>query len=475
MAKSRIFIGIVISFGFGIWLASKFNLGLNYILIALAFSAGIFVLSFISGHKGIVLGALFLFCAGLGALRLQQTETPNEYQNLFDVKQTIEGKIVEDIDLRQNKQLITFQPKGFSQRILITTSLGKEYSYGNLAVVEGKIKQPQAFDDFDYPKYLERFNVYALMSYPKLLVLKDHTGNFIKDLLLDIKHKFTKRISKFLPEPENSLLLGILIGARKTLPQNIVDNFNNTGVSHIIAISGYNISIIIAALGFLARLLGRKWSFWLSLTVILGFVIMAGPSASVVRAMVMGFMLLVAFYIGRPYSVGPALFFAAFIMLLINPKILFWDIGFQLSFAATLGIVYFMPLLEKLTANWPNFFSLKEIFFTTMSAIIATLPLILLYFGRLSLTAPAVNILILPIIPLTMLLGFLSALPFLGPGFAFASKILLDYILKLTGWFASWTFSSLSVQLTEQVFLCLAIAVLGLYLILWQFSKKMHV
>ncbi|HYV33243.1 MAG TPA: ComEC/Rec2 family competence protein, partial [Candidatus Limnocylindria bacterium] len=266
--------------------------------------------------------------------------------------------------------------------------------------------------------------------------------------------------------------MGILIGARKTLPQSVIDNFNTTGVSHVIAISGFNISIIIKSLEYLAKLFGRRFSFWLSLIIIFSFVILSGASASVIRAAVMGSLLLIAFNIGRQYSITPALFFSAAVMLLINPKILFWDIGFQLSFAATLGIVYFSPLLDQITQNWPNPVQLKSILLTTMAAIVSTLPLILFYFGRLSLVAPLVNILILPFVPLTMLLGFLTVLPFVGAGFAFLANFLLLYMLHVTEFFAGLKYSSLEVKISSWMFLVLALVVFGLYFGLKQLSNN---
>ncbi|MCL5666747.1 MAG: competence protein ComEC family protein, partial [Patescibacteria group bacterium] len=403
MSKSKIFIWLCVSFALGVWLASRFNLPREYVYGLLAFASTILVLAVLAARHAASLAAVFLLAACLGALRLQASQIPNEFSDLFGAKQRLEGYVVEDPDIRPEKQMVTFRPKGYGQNVLATLPLTQEYFYGDWIVAEGKVAEPKNFEDFDYQKYLERFNVYATMSYPKILILKSHQLNPVKENLLKIKHAFAQRISNFLNEPQASLLMGILIGARKTLPQNVVDNFNATGVSHIIAISGYNISIIIKALEYLARLLGRKMSFWLSLLVIAGFVIVSGASASVIRAAIMGGCLLLAFYIGRQYSISPILFFSAFVMLLLNPKILYWDISFQLSFAATAGIVYFSPLLETATAGWPGLLKTKDIFLTTMAAIVVTLPLILLYFGRLSLVAPVTNILLLPFIPFTML------------------------------------------------------------------------
>ncbi len=414
------------------------------------------------------MSALFLGAVLLGILRLQASVRPNEYAGLYGSKQQLEGYIVEEPDIRLSNQFLTVQPNHFSQRVLVTTSLAAEYAYGDRVVVSGSVKQPENFEDFNYQKYLERFNVYAVMGYPKILVLKNHRLNMAKDWLLQIKRAFAGRIGRLLPEPRSSLLMGILIGARKTLPQDIIDNFNATGTSHIIAISGYNISIIANNLAFLSWYLGRRARLWLTLLIISGFVILAGASSSVVRAAIMGSPVLFALAAGRQYAAGPALFFSAGVMLLVNPRILYWDASFQLSFLATLGIIYFVPLFERLTEHWPNPFHVKDMTAVTLAAIIATLPLILFTFGRLSVVAPLVNLLILPIVPLTMLLGFLSVLPWVGSGCAFAADILLRYILNTIAVFSRLPYGNFLMKTSEWEFAVLGVLAAAVYFGLWK-------
>ena len=443
--------------------ASALNINSAIVYIILGAAVVVFVFAFLAERKLVALLALFLFCVSLGALRLQSALGENQYSTWLESKQKVEGYIVQDVDVRLDKQLITFRPKGFDQNILITANLDQEFFYGDWIVAEGKLQEAKNFSDFDYQKYLERFNVYAVMGYPKILILKSHQLNPVKEFLLKVKYGFADRVGGFIKEPQKSLLMGILIGARKTLPQNIVENFNNTGTSHIIAVSGFNITIIISALGSLVYVFGRRASFWLAMLCLVAFVVIAGASASVIRASVMGFLLLLSFRFGRQYSVRPALFFSGFIMLLLNPRILFWDVGFQLSFAATLGIVYFMPLLGKIFENLGDFLGLKTLVLTTLSAILATLPLILFTFGRLSLSALLVNILILPAVPFAMLFGFLSVVPVLGQGFAFVAAGLLFYIIKITEIFARLPYSSIDLKISTPIFWVLVILVFGLY------------
>ncbi len=471
MSKSRVFIGISISFAIGIFVASVFAPDHRVVLMALGVSAVVLIFALLFSVQRIVFLALLLFSAALGCFRLEQSIVQNEYTEMFGQKQKLEGYIVEDPDIRTDKQLVTFKPKGKTQNILLTTTLGQQFFYGDWVVLEGKVTEAKNFDDFDYKKYLERFNVYAVSSYPKILILKSHQLNPVKEDLLKIKAAFAKKISQLFVEPQRGLVMGILIGAKKSLPQEIIDNFNTTGTSHIIAVSGFNITIIIGALSAVSRLLGRRVSFWITLIFILGFVVITGGSASVIRASVMGFLLLLAINIGRQYAVTPALFFAALLMLALNPRILFWDVGFQLSFVATAGIIYFYPLLHTLTQKIPEDFGLKTLLLTTLSAIVATLPLILFNFGRLSLSAPLVNILVLPVVPFAMLFGFLSVMPLVGPGFAFVANGLLFYIIEVINYFAKLPYSAVNFSITVGMFWLLTSCVFALYFFLAFLSR----
>ncbi len=463
LSKSKVFIFVVICFGLGVLLASKFNFQSEAVYAVMAGMVAVFAVSYINLKFKIALGALFLFCTCLGILRLQTANYFNEYEGLIGTRVKQEGLIIEEPDIRSNVQLLTFRPDHKTQNILVTTTLGQEFFYGDRIVVEDKLEEVKNFSDFDYEKYLERFNTYAVIRYPKILILKSHQLNPLKENLLKIKKSFSDKISSLYLEPQGSLLLGILIGSKKTLPKKIVENFNKTGISHIVAVSGFNITIIISALASLAYIFGRKASFYMASLTIIAFVIITGASASVVRAGTMGFLLLLALSIGRQYSIAPAIFLSGLVMLLHNPKILFWDIGFQLSFVATLGIIYFTPLLNELTKNWPKIFGIKTLVLTTLSAIITTLPFILFNFGMLSLSAPAVNLLVLPFVPIVMLFGFLSILPFVGPGFAFITSGLLIYIIEVVNFFANLPYSNLSFKITAWGFWFLALSVFGLF------------
>jgi competence protein ComEC len=476
MSKSRFFVWASISFAVGVGLRSVVDIPPTYIMISAFFCLVVFSLAFYLRKTQVAALALICMFAPLGIWRMAASEQKNEFAPLFETTQKIEGVVIEDVDIRTDKQLVTLKPNNSTQYVLLTTTLSTEFKYGDQVVVEGKLREPKNFSDFNYKGYLERYGVYGVMQYPKkALILKSGKGNLLVHLLLGVKELFTRRVKSLLPSPQDDLLLGILIGAKKTLPPALIEYFNTTGTSHIVAISGFNITIIIGALGSLAKLIGRRLSFWISIFLLVSFVIIAGASASVVRATVMGFLLLIGMNIGRQYSVVPALFFAGFIMLLHNPKVLYFDIGFQLSFAATLGIVVFMPVLERLTEAWPKLWQFKSILLTTLAAIVSTLPLTLLYFDRLSIVAPLANILVLPLLPFAMLFGFLSIVPILGPGFGFVADIILQYTIRVVEILAQLPFSSTEMSIKVWMAVLMYIFVAALYWGLRKLSRRLPV
>src|SRR3989344_4872045 len=215
---------------------------------------------------------------------------------------------------------------------------------------------------------------------------------------------------------------------------------------------------------------------------------MTGAAASAVRAAVMGILLLFALQVGRLYQIKNALILAGAIMVYLNPRVLVWDLGFQLSFAATLGLVYIEPILER-WFSWgekddmmqakKNFFkktarSAKIILATTLAAQIAVLPLLIINFGQLSLIAPLANILVLPFIPLTMLLGFLSALGglvwiYIGKILGWVTWLFLTYEIKIIELLANLSLAAISFKWTwlgEGIYYAILI------FLVWRFNKK---
>jgi competence protein ComEC len=356
--------------------------------------------------------------------------------------------------------------------VLVNTKLYPEYRYGDKLEIICELRAPEPIEDFAYDKYLAKENIYSLCYWPEIKLLESGRGNKIMAIIFWVKGKLMDTVGKILPEPQAAFLGGLLYGARRGIPEDLMDKFNATGTTHIIAISGYNITILAAMLLKLTKGIGlaRKKSFWLALLGISFFVILTGASASVVRAAIMGGLVLLAGQVGRASRITNALLAAAAIMLIFNPKVLAFDVGFQLSFAATVGLIFLAPIFEKYLAKWPSVFGVKESFTATMAAIILTLPLILYTFGRVSLVAPLANVLILFIIPLTMAAGFIAVaggLIYAGLGqvLGWLAWLLLSYIITVVEHLSKIPWTSAQIGKIHWIFLVIFYLAIGFYLV----------
>jgi len=269
-------------------------------------------------------------------------------------------------------------------------------------------------------------------------------------LIFAFKYLFLENLSVVIPEPHVSLLGGLVVGAKQSLGEKLLDDFRVTGIIHIVVLSGYNITIVAEAimrsLSFLPRIVGTS----VGAASIILFALMVGGSATVVRASVMAILVLLARATGRTSEITYALFLAGFGMVLWNPKILIFDPSFQLSFLATLGLIYLAPAIENYFHFVPTKWQLREFGAATISTQIFVLPLLLYKTGELSLVSLPVNVLILSLVPITMLFGFLSGMfgfvsIILSLPFAFISYWLLAYQLKIIEIFSSLPFASMHI------------------------------
>ncbi len=270
-------------------------------------------------------------------------------------------------------------------------------------------------------------------------------------VLVRVKSSFVGGVRRALPEPAASFMVGILIGARSNLPKYLQDNLNSIGLSHIVAVSGYNLTILTIAL---ARVLGKRWRWGnlvLSLWIILGFVLLTGASPSILRAGIMATLFMTASYWGRDLALEVCLALGALITLIINPTYLISDLSWQLSFLSLTGIIFLAPKIESLLPRRGKLAVLSEILAVTLAAQIATLPLVAYIFGRVSLIAPLANLIIMPLIPLLMLLGFVAGLAgMILPNLAYTlmSPIarLTDMIIASFNTMAAYKWSAIAVE-----------------------------
>jgi len=335
-------------------------------------------------------------------------------------------------------------------KVLLTAPLYPEFSYGQKIEFSCYLKKPMPIEDFDYGRYLSAYGIYSLCYSEDVRILAAPPRS-PKGLILFFKKKLSQSLNRSLSEPAAAILNGIILGDDKSIPEKLTQQFATLGLTHIIAVSGSHLAVISALFLTLCLLAGlsRPQAFWPASIGIIFYTILVGAPASAVRSAIMGIMLLYGQRIGRLNSARNALVFAAVLMLLVNPKLLLIDVGFQLSFAAVFGLVYLYPYLKIKAFKLPDWWQIKEIFLITLSAQIATLPLTAYYFGKISPLSLLANLLILPIIPLLMIWGMFNASiglfsVTLGQIAGYFSWLLVAYWLAVTDFLAKLPWASIN-------------------------------
>ncbi|MCE7897913.1 hypothetical protein DCC61_02855 [Candidatus Microgenomates bacterium] len=247
-----------------------------------------------------------------------------------------------------------------------------------------------------------------------------------------LRHWAVGRLQSVLPEPQASLAVGILLGVKRNMPRDFYAQLINTGTLHIVAASGYNVSVVSGAvIGGLAGLVGQRMGVLMGIVSIMIYVIMAGSNASIVRAGVMGGLSLIGIVLGRQRDARHLLWVAVFVMLMLKPKLI-TDVGFLLSVSATVGLLYFGEILKLQILRFSNWKWMQDYLAPTLAATFATLPVIWWFFGRVSLIGILVNMLILPIVPMIMLFSVLTI--FVSP-FSYLLYVPLWWMVLVIRWF----------------------------------------
>ncbi len=395
-----------IFFIIGIFIAG-FKIDLIYILLGNCFISLILIFFGIlkSDRDFFIVSFLILtIFAGAFYLRAFNYISSSSTSVIFDKNVKISGIIDSYPKISEKSQEFIIKIDS-GKLISVRTYLQKNFSYGDKLVVNGKIN---SLDDKN--NYLKKDGITGVINYPSFISIKKSQATFL-GFLYSFKNIFLETFKKNLNQDEAALMSGMLLGQEGAgFSDNFKSAMKNSGTTHLVALSGYNITILISSLFFiLSFFMPKRIGFWISLLAIILFVLMTGAQSSVIRAAFMGSLLIISKRLSRIYSFAQAMSFSAFLMLALNPTILKFDIGFVLSFVSLAGITYLMPILSFsfLSKNKTNILSeFKKIFFETLSAQLAVLPILSFYFGGFSFTGLMSNILILPLVPITMFLGF---------------------------------------------------------------------
>lgn len=300
--------------------------------------------------------------------------------------------------------------ESIEDRIQVMTLQYPESAYGDHIRVRCKLDAPGMIEDFAYDRYLASKSIYATcFTYDVVKVGASDTD--WKSVMLAARARFIEKLDQVFGEPHGSLLVGLLLGEQR-FTDEWEEKFLRTGTTHIVAASGYNISVVLwIAMGFFAWMgVKRQRAFAFLIAAVAGYILLAGADAAVFRAGVMGIVLITANQTGRRTSMINILLLTASIMLIINPRLLRDDVGFQLSMMSTIGLIYLSPKIQARLKWLPKQLVIRESVVATLSATFMSLPVILLQFGEFSLISLFANVFVLPWIPLAMAAGAIATL-----------------------------------------------------------------
>ncbi len=464
----KYFFGFILSFIAGVSLEHIFNFGYSFAVLFLVLALMLVLLTKVAQERrsSFLVSFVLVGCA-LGVLCVDVSLDMQNAHALDAYVQTsvrVEGIVIRQPDVREEYTNIVLEVNDVLYdgahdvlerpvRVLVRVPSYPVFHYGDELLLSGKIVVPknvlpnEGTRAFDYRAYLAKEKIFYQMFFPEVTISARGRGNILFEKLFVLRGWLLENIVRGIPEPEASLAGGILLGEKQSLGDELLQKFREVGVAHIVVLSGYNIAIVASgvtrALSFLPFFLRVSTS----VGAVILFALMVGGGATVVRATIMVLVVIFTRVMGREGSALRALALAGGVMVFLNPRILFHDVSFQLSFLATLAIIVFVPLLKKYFA-WVRQRTLQEIITTTVATQIFVLPLILYQTESFSLISFVANIFILPIIPLVMfssaLVALLSWIPFLGVIFSSVAHIFLSYIIFAVSIFSHIPFASIS-------------------------------
>lgn len=387
-----------------------------------------------------VLSMFILFGAGYSFWYIAYTTPSLAFLNQESEVQGLVYKVSRGI----TSQSISVSLVSHQGNIRVILPRHPEVYYGDTLLLTGLIRSPQE----EAQNYYRKERLSGIMRFPEAHILSRGGGIFLKRGLFAIKDFSLSSFRSVFALDRAALMSGLTLGDISEMTQTFRDRMSLTGTTHLVALSGYNVLIIARGIFVLLGLwFSRRKRFWFSVFVIVLFVVMTGAEASVVRAGIMAILLLLADHVYRAYRFRNAIIVAGFLMVVANPLVLVFDVGFQLSFAALLGLVYLEPVLRQSLPlrEEPGLLGWRDHLRATLSAQLMVLPILLSNFGSFSPLSILVNVLVLVVVPLTMLLGLCIILASLFSSFfalviGFVADIFLRYIISIIDLFSRFSF-----------------------------------
>ncbi|MCX7921922.1 MAG: DNA internalization-related competence protein ComEC/Rec2 [Clostridia bacterium] len=377
---------------------------------------------------GILIGMSIFFILGSCEYLYTDGKNVSKFNEFVGKEVIIEGIIDTEPDIREQKVMYAVKTKkvtseGISKevsgRVLFTTLKDTEksiLSYGREVKITGQLNVPSGKRNpggFDYRRYLAGSGMTATIyaSGNNVITGKSTGGNFLVTTGLNIRNRIVGVINASLPMQQAGLLNGMLIGYREGLTKEVEEAFSDAGLTHLMAVSGANIAFIVFPLVFIFRkmYLKQRTANAIIIGILVLFVFVTGFSPSVLRAVIMAITVLVGQMLRRETDVITSIAFAAMLLMFYNPYSIF-DIGFQLSFAATLSLIMFYKSIKSFIdfKYIPNF--IADVMAATLAAQVGVLPITTFYFNKISLISVVSNILAVPVVQIISILGFVMAI-----------------------------------------------------------------
>lgn len=468
MPAHRSFFAFSCAFLFGVLLKS-FGLYL-WSTFLVAFIIFFLLYFFDISRKVAVLTAIFIF---LGSFYYAVDDF--RYHSKIDSLPGEDREFIVVIDsepeMRENHQL--FYASSEFGRVLVRTVLYPQYHYGDELRIFGSIDRPP---NDGYGHYLAKERVVGSSFFPKIDHIRDRQGNPVLTYVHGIKNNIQGSINRHFNRDQAAIISGIMLGDRTSFSEDLLEKLSLSGTRHLTAISGLHMTIVVFLFSMVfSYLLPRKYAFVLTFLFVILFVAMTGFKVSAMRSALMGFIGGTAKELGKSYAQYNALVLAALLLVLFNPKILFFDIGFQLSFLAVVSIMYFMPALKTVLRfdSDPGFLRWKDSFLVTASAQLAVAPILITQFGIFSLSSFLANVLILVFIPLLLSLSFIfSIISFVSYHLTYVVSLamvpIVEYVMLIIRFFANSSFI-LNINLT---IVGIVIYYMLIALLIWITNKK---
>jgi competence protein ComEC len=401
---------------------------------------------FLSSHEPYIIGSVCVIAFLLGGCRMVLAEkgTPHDLDQVMGTT-ALQGFVVREPDKRERSQLVavsnltndTVPLRGI---ILATVSRHNDIRYGDMVTITGTLGRPQPFETefgrmFAYDRFLLAQGITHTIPYAQVTVVSRDNGSIVLSALFSIKQRISTALGETLLEPESGLARGMLLGEKQSLGKEVTAHFRDSGLIHIVVLSGYNIAIVVLALmALLARTRLRVRAGIATCAIVL-FALMVGPSATVVRASIMALLVLLTEVYGKTYVILRALMLSATGMVLWNPYLLVSDPGFHLSFLATLGLILIAPHFAEFLKKFGYENQLSGYVVATVSTQIMTLPYLMYAMGSVPLLAIVANVLVLPLVPLAMLFSALGAIATIFvPNISLIINYPADLILSYMVW-----------------------------------------